>query len=452
MAAKPKCVTCWYSVDDGVDLHCHKSAPTSLNSYSPEDVMAAFPLCPQEPHDWCGMYSATDPNLYKGSQSGPPGPAGPQGSPGTSTSLWPWTYQTLTAPPPATGAIVTNAADAPSVTTIHISSFNANGDDVRLQLLLARLNDQVIAQVANDSTCYALWALSAPPVDHGTYVTLPVTFVSRGTTPLVGSSPRVLFGVRVIGQQGATGPAGPQGPIGPQGPQGAIGTGTEGPQGPPGDIGPPGPPGAPGASVQGPQGPMGVQGPPGLQGPPGAAGGTGAQGVPGVQGPPGPIAVSSDANNAAKLGTDSFIFVPLAGVKDGSNAATGNVGEVVSSSQITPVSLTTNVVANVTQITLPPGDWAVSGVVTFTPSGGPNTLAAGVSNASAAMPTPAQVAAGTGNKTQYSLQFTNAAVQTMQTGLTRVNVSVATTVYLVASAQFSGSCTATGYLSARRVR
>jgi hypothetical protein len=54
---------------------------------------------------------------------------------------------------------------------------------------------------------------------------------------------------------------------------------------------------------------------------------------------------------------------------------------------------------------------------------------------------------------QYRLAYTSGQSQTFQTGTTRVNVSVATTVYLLAQATFaSGTCTAMGFIRARRMR
>lgn len=60
---------------------------------------------------------------------------------------------------------------------------------------------------------------------------------------------------------------------------------------------------------QGPQGEKGETGETGPQGPAGADGAQGATGATGPQGPAGPTAVSTDANNLAKLGNDSLLFV-----------------------------------------------------------------------------------------------------------------------------------------------
>jgi hypothetical protein len=143
----------------------------------------------------------------------------------------------------------------------------------------------------------------------------------------------------------------------------------------------------------------------------------------------------------------------LKGVVDGSNAAAGVVGEQLAVSVTTAVSLTTGVTVNIGSLSLTAGDWTVSGVVLFTPSAAPTALAAAVANASATLPTAAQIAAGTGNMTQYRMAFTTGQTETMQTGACRVNVSAPTTIYLAAQGTFSsGTLTATGYMSARRVR
>lgn len=77
-----------------------------------------------------------------------------------------------------------------------------------------------------------------------------------------------------------------------------------------------GPAGATGATgATGPAGPQGEPGVPGVDGLPGATGPAGAQGEPGIQGPvgpAGPTVVSADADNAATLGSDGFLFVPPA--------------------------------------------------------------------------------------------------------------------------------------------
>jgi hypothetical protein len=262
--------------------------------------------------------------------------------------------------------------------------------------------------------------------------------------------------------QGPVGPVGPQGNPGPQGIQGAPGlpgaAGAQGPVGLAGAIGPQGPQGIPG--IQGNAGPQGPQGSQGTIGPVGVQGPAGPQGAIGPQGPAGPTAVSTDAGNLAKLGTDSLLLVPntsvLKGTTAADNAAAGIVGEQLATSQAVAVSLTTGVVANIATLVLTPGDWSVSGVIVFAEAANtvPTMFAAAISTMSATLPTAAQIVSGVGNMTQYNMAFTKGAVsQTMQAGICRINVSVNTNVFLVAQAAFStAGLSATGYISARRVR
>lgn len=220
------------------------------------------------------------------------------------------------------------------------------------------------------------------------------------------------------------------GPVGPQGPQGPPGTdGADGAVGAVGPQGPAGPQGAAGqdSTVPGPAGPQGPAGPVGPQGPTGFTGATGPQGPAGLSAGP--------------------------GITDGSNAAAGNIGEVLSASQATDVAMTSNTAINVAVLNLSPGDWTVSGVVTHDPSAAPSALTAAISMTSAALPNAAAVVGGTGSMSQWRWAFTSGVTQTMQAGSVRVNVSAPTAVYLVARAVFgSGTCGATGYIAARRMR
>ncbi len=129
----------------------------------------------------------------------------------------------------------------------------------------------------------------------------------------VGAASMVPGPVGPAGPQGAVGPAGAAGAQGPQGDTGATGaagaTGPQGPAGTPGATGPQGPVGA-ASTVPGPVGPAGPQG---AVGPAGAAGAQGPKGDTGATGPAGAGAVSTDANNAARLGSDGLVWVPPIG-------------------------------------------------------------------------------------------------------------------------------------------
>jgi hypothetical protein len=125
------------------------------------------------------------------------------------------------------------------------------------------------------------------------------------------------------------------------------------------------------------------------------------------------------------------------GVTDGSDAAAGIIGEFLSNTA-GPVGLTSAATSNIVSLSLSAGDWDVSGGVVFSPSAGTNSF----------------FGAGMGGLDVYfAATFSAAALnQALNTALRRYNVTATTTVWVVARAVFTGTCTATGTVRARRVR
>jgi Collagen triple helix repeat (20 copies) len=420
---------------------------------------------------------------------GTQGTIGPQGAPGPSSDTWGFTYNNAATEPPASQQIRFNNTDLQAATLVWLDHRDLDGVDVANYLSLINVDDELYTQDKNDSTAYDIFTATSVPVNKGTYTEIGIVWARGSPTHLVNNQASILSLVRK-GSVGAQGPEGPIGPIGPAGPQGIQGIqgppGAEGPQGPQGPVGPSGPPGADGA--QGAAGPQGLQG---LQGPQGTQGATGSQGIQGPQGIPGPVAVSADAGNTATLGTDSKIFVPVfpagsnatptmngvaaagvattwsrndhvhpsdtsklskAGVINASNAAAGEIGEVLSTSVTTGVAMASGVTVNIATLPLTPGDWEVSGQMIFNPGTNLTIMAAAISLTSATLPTAAQLAAGTGSMQQLRATFAGSAAEFLQTGSTRVNVSANTNVFLVASVTGTGTWTGTGFIRARRAR
>lgn len=129
------------------------------------------------------------------------------------------------------------------------------------------------------------------------------------------------------------------------------------------------------------------------------------------------------------------------------NANAGSVGEVISSTfSNVPLTSATNV--NVTSISLPPGDWDVSGYFLYGAATATNTafVVGGVNTVSATLP-------AVGQYYQLTATFPVNAAVTVTAPIQRINVSTTTTVFLVSFCGFSVStATATGFLRARRVR
>jgi hypothetical protein len=232
---------------------------------------------------------------------GAPGPAGPAGPAGeVSTVPGPEGPAGPSGPP---GSSVTVEGHVPSSTDLP-SSNNKSGDGY-----------------VTDDTGH-LWTWSGTGwVDVGQFQGLPGPAGQPGPPGAQGPpGPAGAAGAAgVAGEFGAQGPTGPQGATGPAGAPGAKGdlgaTGPQGATGPTGAAGAdstvPGPAGPAGAKGDpGPIGPIGLTGPTGPQGVQGPQGPTGATGATGATGPPGPQAVSSDAGNNARLGSDSKIYVP----------------------------------------------------------------------------------------------------------------------------------------------
>jgi len=133
------------------------------------------------------------------------------------------------------------------------------------------------------------------------------------------------------------------------------------------------------------------------------------------------------------------------GITDGSNAAAGDIGEIISNTT-TGVALTSGTPANLTSVVLTPGDWELSGTVLLGSSAVNITLSfGGLNTTSGTLPAFPNVA-------RLETQGGTASVQTSVPSV-RFNVSTNTTVYLVGQITFpSGTGTGSGYIRARRVR
>lgn len=134
-----------------------------------------------------------------------------------------------------------------------------------------------------------------------------------------------------------------------------------------------------------------------------------------------------------------------AGVVDGSNAAAGVVGEVLTATTSATANTTLTAV-NATSISLTAGDWDVDGVVRFNSTSAPYTvIVVGLGTTSATQPSFP-------NSVQLNIAATST-TQQMTSPTVRINITSTTTVYLVALSGFaSGTSTVDGFISARRVR
>lgn len=140
----------------------------------------------------------------------------------------------------------------------------------------------------------------------------------------------------------------------------------------------------------------------------------------------------------------------IVGVTTNSNAAAGIVGQYVSSTVLSAsaVSMTTGTATNITSISLTAGDWDVSGLIGYAFTGTTSTaIIAGSNSTSATYGTEVTFF-------QQSLSTTTTNTDQQITIPTRrYSLSATTTIYLIASCDFSaGTVGGYGIIQARRVR
>lgn len=160
------------------------------------------------------------------------------------------------------------------------------------------------------------------------------------------------------------------------------------------------------------------------------------------------------AGSLKVAGTDAITSAresSFRGWTDGSSAASGIVGERITSVVASGSAVTTTVgtARNVTSISVPAGDWEVTGAVTNGVAGSTfmTRTAAGISTTSATLPAAEYVGSTPGNWAAPSILTADAGSLTLRT-------SSASTVYLVNYIDGSGGATATayGWIKATRVR
>jgi Spherulation-specific family 4/Collagen triple helix repeat (20 copies) len=161
----------------------------------------------------------------------------------------------------------------------------------------------------------------------------------------------------------------------------------------------------------------------------------------------GVLPVANGGSGAATLATTPWLI--KTGVTDGSNAAAGQVGEVILGQRLAAaaVSIPNAAAANITQITLSPGDWDVVGTVCCTSGGGVSyiNIAVWISLNSASI---------TGVDTSLvPIQGASGPNAALAAPAQRFNVTSSTTIYLVVQVNYTGTtATGMGMMYARRVR
>lgn len=167
------------------------------------------------------------------------------------------------------------------------------------------------------------------------------------------------------------------------------------------------------------------------------------------------LAANVTGSGGIALKTSAALTTPvITGVTDGSSAASGIVGEVLSSSFASAVAITTATPTQVQTLTLTAGDWDVWGILQANPAGG-TTIQVFIGNvytSSATFPSFAGVSTSAHFEQFYTVGSAGGGLLTA-TSILPTSVSTNTTIYLNGQINYSGStCTISGMIIARRVR
>ena len=161
----------------------------------------------------------------------------------------------------------------------------------------------------------------------------------------------------------------------------------------------------------------------------------------------------ADANSSQWVPTTNQMgggYMPLKGVTDGSSAAPGMVGEVIEVIAPIQIPMFSGVPVNAVSISLPPGNWDLTGEVDISVS---SSLVSAINGWIG--PFDAQYPGTMNNASSYSINFAQELLSSCVIPLRTVRVSLAagTTYYLGAQTVFTtAACACGGLISARRVR
>lgn len=138
----------------------------------------------------------------------------------------------------------------------------------------------------------------------------------------------------------------------------------------------------------------------------------------------------------------------IVGTTTNNNANSGSVGEYMTATT-GPTALTSGTALSAATLSLTAGDWDVQSNVTYTPGGGATMQSCwgGISL------TTNTLNANPGFATSLQVTHTANIGEIMTSPVVRISIAATTSVFAIALSSFpSGSCTATGFLRARRVR
>lgn len=135
----------------------------------------------------------------------------------------------------------------------------------------------------------------------------------------------------------------------------------------------------------------------------------------------------------------------ITGTVAGTAAATGIVGEFIGYASPSATNLVSGTLTSIASVSLSAGEWDIEGSLQTVLTGSASALSFGISTSATALPSNWYE--------QYAITTTVGAGTTVRNGpIRRLRITTATTVYFIANVTFSGTCSASGYIRATRVR
>jgi hypothetical protein len=147
--------------------------------------------------------------------------------------------------------------------------------------------------------------------------------------------------------------------------------------------------------------------------------------------------------------------IPVQGTNTNDSAAAGDVGEYISATLTagSAVSVAVNTAKTVTSISLPAGDWDVSGTVIYIPNNGGGTTVSEIDADLSQVTNSFDSTVGRYTVLVYQASGSLFDQPSISTPTARFSVSTTTTVFLIAFASFAVSTmSAYGFIRARRAR
>lgn len=130
-------------------------------------------------------------------EPGPTGATGPQGPPGLTVGSFSYRFNNATSPPPLTGRVRFNNADPASVTQIYVHEVDQDAINRSTIFMLRQIGEKIRIEDASNAAIFAMYTITAAPVDSGVYITFTVAHYSSAGALADNAQCSIFFGSAV---------------------------------------------------------------------------------------------------------------------------------------------------------------------------------------------------------------------------------------------------------------